>query len=131
MTFLVAYDGTSPAKRALEHTAKLAGRGGTVTVVNVIEAQGVGSRLESVSDNQRARQRSILREARALLLEEGVQMKSVPAVGDPTTEIRAAAEANGARVVVVGRGSGVRRLIHGSVSTRLVRQAPCDVLVVH
>jgi nucleotide-binding universal stress UspA family protein len=34
-------------------------------------------------------------------------------------------------VIVVGRGSGLRRLIDGSVSARLVRKAPCDVLVVH
>ena len=36
-----------------------------------------------------------------------------------------------AGIVVVGRGNGLRRLINGSVSTRLVRRAPCDVLVVH
>ncbi len=54
----------------------------------------------------------------------------VAAVGDPTSEIRAAAEQSGAGVIVVGRGSGLRRLIDGSVSARLVRRAPCDVLVV-
>ena len=58
-------------------------------------------------------------------------MGAVRAIGDLTTEIRAAAEDSGARVIVVGRGSGLRRLLNGSVSTRLIRQAPCDVLVVH
>ena len=53
-----------------------------------------------------------------------------PSVTRPR-EIRAAAEESGAGVIVVGRGSGLRRLINGSVSTRLVRHAPCDVLVVH
>jgi len=128
---LVAYDGSPHAKRALLHTAELVGRGGTITVVNVIPTQAVSSRLETVSDGERDRQRSVLREARALLAEQKIEMKPVAAVGDPTTEIRAAAEESGAGIVVVGRGKGTRRLIHGSVSTRLVRRAPCDVLVVH
>jgi len=102
-----------------------------VGVINVITTQAVSSRLETVGDGERVRQRRLLQEARMLLAEQGVETSSVKAVGDPTTEIRAAAEKSGAGIVVVGRGSGVRRLIHGSVSARLVRQAPCDVLVVH
>ena len=131
MKILVGYDGSEAARRALVHAAVLVGRGGTLGVINVITTQAVSSRLETVRDGERGQQRKLLQEAKMLLGEWEVQMTPVKAVGDPATEIRAAAEESGAGIVVVGRGSGLRRLIHGSVSTRLVRQAPCDVLVVH
>jgi nucleotide-binding universal stress UspA family protein len=131
MRILVAYDGSESSRRALLHAAELMGRGGSVDVINVITSQAVSSRLETVGDAERACQRRLLQEARMLLGEHGVEMSPVRAVGDPTTEIRAAAEETGAGIIVVGRGSGLRRLIHGSVSTRLVRQAPSDVLIVH
>jgi nucleotide-binding universal stress UspA family protein len=131
MRILVAYDGSDPARRALLHAAELVGRGGSLSVVNVIRNQAVSSRLENVGDAERARQRTVLQDARTLLGEHGIEMRPVKAVGDPATEIRAAAEASGAGIIVVGKGTGLRRVIHGSVSARLVRQAPCDVLVVH
>ena len=131
MRILVGYDGSDASRRALVHAAELVGRGGEVDVINVIAAQPVSSRVDALGDGERRRQANLLREARALLREWDVRMGAVRAVGDPTTEIRAAAEDSGARVIVVGRGNGMRRLIKGSVSTRLVRHAPCDVLVVH
>jgi nucleotide-binding universal stress UspA family protein len=130
MRILVGYDGSDASRRALVHAAELVGRGGEVDVINVISAQQVSSRVDALGDGERRRQRNLLREARSLLRERDVRMCAVRAVGDPTTEIRAAAEDSGARVIVVGRGNGMRRLIKGSVSTRLVRHAPCDVLVV-
>ncbi|HMJ00472.1 MAG TPA: universal stress protein [Gaiellaceae bacterium] len=131
MKLLVGYDGSETARRALVHAAELVGRGGTVDVINVITVQPVSARIENLSDRERRRQKKLLQEANMVLGEWDVGMTAVKAVGDPATEIRTAAEERGTGIVVVGRGSGLRRLIHGSVSTRLVRQAPCDVLVVH
>jgi nucleotide-binding universal stress UspA family protein len=131
MKILVGYDGSDVSRRALVHAAELVGRGGKVQVINVIAAQPVSSSVDALGDGERRLQRNLLREAGSLLREWDVRMGALRAVGDPTTEIRAAAENSGARVIVVGRGNGVRRLIKGSVSTRLVRHAPCDVLVVH
>jgi nucleotide-binding universal stress UspA family protein len=131
MKILVGYDGSETARRALIHAAELVGRGGTVDVINVITVQPVSARIENLGDGERSRQRKLLQEAQVVLGEWDVGMTPVKAVGDPATEIRTAAAESGAGIVVVGRGSGLRRLIHGSVSTRLVRQAPCDVLVVH
>lgn len=130
MTLLVAFDGSDPARRALVHAADLAGRGETIAVVNVIPVQSVSSRLETVSDDERRRQRSLLREAGAILRKRGVEMMPMSAAGDPTTEIRSAAEQVHATIIVVGGGNGARRLLHGSVRKRLLRRAPCDVLVV-
>ena len=131
MKILVGYDGSDVSRRALVHAAELVGRGGEVQVINVIAAQPVSSSVDAIGDGERRLQRNLLREAGSLLRQRDVRMSALRAVGDPTTEIRAAAENSGARVIVVGRGDGVPRLIKGSVSTRLVRHAPCDVLVVH
>jgi nucleotide-binding universal stress UspA family protein len=131
VTILVAYDGSPEAKRALRHAADLVGRGGSVAVLNVIPVQAVSARLETVSAEQRAEQRHLLEEARSVLARRRVGMTPLTAVGDPATEIRAAAEKTRAGIVVVGRKNGRARLIRGSVSTRLVRRAPCDVLIVH
>ena len=100
-------------------------------MINVIGSQPVSARVGSLVDGERRRQLNVLNQAKALLGEWDVRMTPHKAVGDPTSEIRAAAEESGASVIVVGRGNGLRRLIDGSVSARLVRRAPCDVLVVH
>ena len=99
-------------------------------MINVIGAQPVGASIDSLGNGRRRHQRHVLHEARALLGERHVRMTPLAAVGDPTSEIRAAAEKSGVGMIVVGRGSGLRRLIDGSVSARLVRRSPCDVLVV-
>jgi nucleotide-binding universal stress UspA family protein len=128
---LVGYDGSDTSRRALVHAAELVGRGGSLDVINVIGSQPVSARVGSLVDGEKKHQQKVLHEAKALLDEREVRMRPVRAIGDPTSEIRAAAEESGAGVIVVGRGSGLRRLIDGSVSARLVRKAPCDVLVVH
>jgi nucleotide-binding universal stress UspA family protein len=126
---LLAYDGSPVARRALEHAATLVGRGGKLAVVNVIPLQSVSSRLETVSDDERSRQASILREARAALGRYGIEPQLIEAVGDPVTEILAAAAATNAGTIVVGR-SERRHLTRGSLDSRLVRAAQADVLVV-
>jgi nucleotide-binding universal stress UspA family protein len=131
MRVLVGFDGSDASKRALVHAAELVGRGGNLDVINVIGSQPVSARVGSLVDGERRRQVKILHQAEALLGEWDVRMTPHRAIGDPTNEIRAAAEESGVGVIVVGRGSGLRRLIDGSVSARLVRRAPCDVLVVH
>ena len=131
MRVLVGFDGSEGSKRALVHAAELVGRGGSLDVINVIGSQPVSARVGSLVDGERQRQHKVLHQAQALLGEWEVRMTPLKAIGDPTSEIRAAAEESGAGVIVVGRGSGLRRMIDGSVSARLVRKAPCDVLVVH
>jgi nucleotide-binding universal stress UspA family protein len=131
MRILVGFNGSDASRRALVHAAELVGRGGILDVINVIGSQPVSARVGSLVDGERKHQQRVLHEARDLLGEWEVRMTPHTGLGDPTSEIRAAAEESGAGVIVVGRGKGVRRLVDGSVSARLVRRAPCDVLVVH
>jgi nucleotide-binding universal stress UspA family protein len=125
---IIAYDGSAEARRALDHAAALAGPGGEVTVINVVPTQAIGARLEPLGETQRARQRAQLEEARALLDRRGLRVRTVAAVGDPFYEISALARDRRQAVVIVGRR---RHLLPGrSLTARLVRGAPCDVLVV-
>ena len=129
---IVAYDGSEPARRALGHAAELVGRGGTLTVINVVSVQRVSSRLETVSEHERTTQDHLLLEAATLLEGRGVNANAVHAAGDPATEILSAARSIGADVIVVGRRRRtVPHLVHGSLDNTLARRATCDVLVVH
>jgi nucleotide-binding universal stress UspA family protein len=127
---LLAYDGSPTAKRALQHAAKLVGPGGEIAVVNVIRApQSVSSRLETVTEADLTRQSSVLDEAKALLARRGIEAQLIEAIGDPATEILAAAKKQDADTIVVGRTQR-RHLAHGPLDSRLVRAARADVLVV-
>jgi nucleotide-binding universal stress UspA family protein len=128
---LVGYDGSEPAQRALEHAAELAGRSGTVSVINVINAQSVSSRLVTLTDKERATQDRLLRESERMLGNLGVVATLIPAAGDPAAEILAAAESIGAGVIVIGRRKRSRPRMARSLSNILVRRAGTDVLVVH
>jgi nucleotide-binding universal stress UspA family protein len=130
-TVIVGYDGSEPAQRALEHAAELVGRRGSVSVINVIKAQSVSSRLVTLTDNERATQDRLLRESERVLARLGVEAKLIAAAGDPATEILAAIESIGAGVIVVGRRKRSTPRLVRSLSNTLVRKAGIDVLVVH
>jgi nucleotide-binding universal stress UspA family protein len=126
-TVLIAYDGSPEAKRALHEAARLARGGHGIAVVHVIPVQSVSSRLVSLPEDKQAQHRHLLAEALRLLAKEGVEAEIVEAAGDPLTEILAAVESLGARLVAVG--GRPHHFRHG-LGDRLVRRAHCDVLVV-
>jgi nucleotide-binding universal stress UspA family protein len=128
---LVAYDGSSESKRALEAAAKLDG-GAELTVISVVPVaySGRGGAVDPTSnvDDHRA----ALDEARALLAEQGREAKTAEVIGHPAEAIVAAAEQGGYELIVIGsRGlNAVERFVIGSTSARVVAHAPCNVLVV-
>lgn len=69
----------------------------------------------------------------AALHEKGVEVDTWLALGTPSTVIRDRAEAISALAIVIGtRGlTGLRHLLLGSTTERLVQKAPCPVLAVH
>ena len=132
MKIVVGYDGSDHGKRALERAAALGGDQSQVVVVAAAEPHartGIteGAHLDPSEIEQR---RGDLEEARAFLSEHGIDAETVEGQGDPGAVIVDAAK--DADLVIVGsRGlNTVQRILMGSVSSKVVHRASCDVLVV-
>lgn len=116
-TILVGYDGSQSAQRALDTAADLTGYASRLTVVTV-RSNGVGD--------------GVANDARERLLARQVLARYLEPAGEPAETLIETASEEGADLLVVGRReqSAMRRLVLGSVSSKVVRNAPCDVLVV-
>ena len=131
-TILVAYDGSESAKRALDRAAKLA-NGNEVTVVSVAEElPNLGRAPSMLIPEEHERRLHDLSEAVAVLEKKGVALHAIERRGDAATLIVDEAEQEHADLIVMGtRGlSATKRWTLGSVSTKVLHHAPCDVLVV-
>jgi nucleotide-binding universal stress UspA family protein len=129
---LIAYDGSEPARRALDRIRMFIpnARVAIVTVAApVYRDPGVVKFADRIEEE---RQQEALAEAKAVLAESGIDAGSASPVGDAAVEIVRAAKESGADLIVLGaRGlNPLKRLVLGSVSTKVLHQAPCDVLVV-
>jgi nucleotide-binding universal stress UspA family protein len=113
---VVGYDGSEASRRALDAAADLVGYGSTLSVVTVRNGEV---------------DREISRNAREHLQLRHVEARYHEPAGEAAEQLVEAATAVGADLLVVGRRnrSPLRALL-GSVSSRVVRRAPCDVLVV-
>jgi nucleotide-binding universal stress UspA family protein len=132
-SILVGYDGSPSARRALERAAELAVDGDPVAVVSAVPLLPTSPHgpVPNMEPDRLAREEA-LREAEALLAERQVPSRLVEGFGDAADVILEEAERNDADLVVIGsRGvRGAERLFLGSVSSKVVAHAPCDVLVV-
>jgi nucleotide-binding universal stress UspA family protein len=132
MKIVVGYDGSDPAKRALERAVTLAGGDGRIVVVAAAEPHAHAGITEGahLDPSEIGRRRKDLEEAKSLLSERGVEAEAIEAQGDPGDVI--VETAKDADLVVVGsRGlNPLQRLLLGSVSSKVVHRAECDVLVV-
>jgi nucleotide-binding universal stress UspA family protein len=113
---LVGYDGSAAAGRALDAAADLVGYGSTLAVVAVQNG---------------ALRRTVVAEARGHLRGRHVEARYHEPRGEPAEKLVEAARELEVDLVVVGRRdcTPLRELL-GSVSRKVVRRAPCDVLVV-
>ena len=129
---LVAYDGSESAQRALTEAAKLA-NGNGLTVVSVAEPlPQFGRAGELLLPEEDAERRRELLDAKELLTQRGVEATFVERKGDAATRILDEAEEEHADLIVMGtRGLGIgKRWLMGSVSTKVLHHAHCNVLVV-
>jgi nucleotide-binding universal stress UspA family protein len=113
---VVGYDGSDASRRALDAAADLVGYGSTLSVVTVRNGEV---------------DRDVARGARQHLQTRHVSAAYHEPEGEAAEQIVETAQGLGADLVVVGRRDRrpLRSLL-GSVSSRVVRRAPCDVLVV-
>ena len=132
MKIVVGYDGSDAAKRAIERAITLAGDDGHITVIAAAEIRARPGITEGVrlDPSEIQLRRTDLEEAKGLLAARGVDGEMLEAQGDPGDVIIDSAK--DADLVVVGsRGlNPVQRLLLGSVSSKVVHRAECDVLVV-
>jgi nucleotide-binding universal stress UspA family protein len=114
---LVGYDGSETAQRALDAAADLAGYGSTLAVVSVADGKTADGALDD------ARERLLRRQVTALYVSRR---------GDPADELVDVSRELESDLIVVGRRAqnGLHGPVPGSVSSQVVRQAQCDVLVV-
>jgi len=113
---LVGYDGTPVAGRALDAAADLVGYGSTLAVVTVQTGE---------------LRRSVVAEARGHLRGRHVEARYHEPRGEPAEQLVEAARELDVDLVVVGRRDRPQlRGSRSSVSWKVVRGAPCDVLVV-
>ena len=132
MKIIVGYDGSDGAKRALDRAIALAGKDGRLTVVASAESHARTGLSEGahLDPSEFERRRRDLEEVKAVLADRGVDGETLEAQGDPGDVI--VESAKDADLVVVGsRGlNPFQRLLLGSVSSKVVHRAECDVLVV-
>ncbi|MEM1663213.1 MAG: universal stress protein [Pyrobaculum sp.] len=131
---VVGYDGSEQAKKALQKARMLAEKfGGKIYVVHVIDT-AIFSLSEvfmspSVLNSMREKGEELIKEALEIL---GISAEARILEGDPAHEIVKFAREVGASLIVVGaRGlSTIKKILIGSVSSRVVHESTIDVLVV-
>lgn len=133
---VVGYDGSPESQRALAAAWELAPRArAKVKLVAVAEPPVVGTGKggaagwrefkEAIQEMMRER----LSEAESKV-PEGIDLDTTLVTGEPAEAIADVANAPGTLLLVGSRGYGpLRRVLLGSVSTRLVRSAPCPLIV--
>jgi nucleotide-binding universal stress UspA family protein len=132
---LLATDGSEPSARALDRAADFTSSyGGELAVLSVAdvpaeflgEAPDIGERLM-----EQARERA--EEAKRHAAQRGVTAEALVRQGDAHQVIVDVAAELGADVIFMGpRGrKGVKKLIMGSVTEKVIGYATCPVLVVH
>ena len=129
---IVGYDGSEPAKRALARAGMLANERSRVVVVAIAEPYPrSGITIPANEDAAEVRRRrDELHEARTILSERGVRAETVHARGDAAQILIEASK--DADLVIVGsrKTDRFRRLVLGSLSSKVLHDAACDVLVV-
>jgi nucleotide-binding universal stress UspA family protein len=145
-TIVVGYDGSDPAKRALERAADLAEKLGTKLVVTTVaepvamaedayvpgDAIGLAApAIVPVPDQAEASRE--LNEARTALAGRTLEVEYATTVGDAAQGIVEIADRHEADMIVVGsREPGfLDRVLGGDVGEAVSRRAHRDVLIVH
>ncbi len=133
---IVGYDGSEQSDRALQRAADLTD--GDVSLIVVSAARYaplthdpvLGPSAVDPIESEWAR--GNLDKARARLEGKGVEVRTVEGHGDPADALVRQAKDEEADLIVVGtRGmNAARRAVLGSVSTKVVHHAPCDVLII-
>lgn len=129
---LVAYDGSEASQRAVDRVIRFMkdAEVALVTVARPIYRDPPYTGYADPKDEDE--QRQVLYAARDVLASAGIAASGYAPVGDPADEILATARAFEPELIVMGARSlgTVGRLMLGSVSTKVMHDSDCDVLIV-
>jgi nucleotide-binding universal stress UspA family protein len=133
---LYATDGSPAARNALMHARDLAQKHGAelilVHVFRHIEEFGKSPYFSEIEEERKQAGETVIGQAMAELRDSGVTVHIEPCEGQPAEAIINVAAVRNCDLIVIGsRGLGTfQGLLLGSVSDRVVRHAPCPVLIV-
>ena len=132
---LLAYDGSEPAKKALDAALDLARKyQAELYVLTVAQPPDFSEDVETeaIVENSRGYHERILTPVKDLVAASGVKAQFEVAVGHPAEQIIYHADRYQVDLIVLGhRGKSLfRRLLLGSVSKQVVQYADRTVLVV-
>ncbi|WP_333656477.1 universal stress protein [Dissulfurispira sp.] len=134
-TILVAFDGSEYSRAALIESSNLAKRhGGKVIMVHAVYFD---EEEFSLAPEQREKRfelgKKVCYQARETISSEfGIEVESLICEGEPPdviTDIAAGKKADLIAMGTYGR-KGLKRLVMGSVTSKVIINAPCDVMVV-
>lgn len=136
MTVLVAYDGSAPARKAMEYAFD-EHADDDIVLLRVVEVADSFTRMslqavQEMLDQRRAETSEELREEVADRIDADTEYEIDVVSGEPAREIVAYAEDHDVDRIVVGSHGreGVTRVLLGSVAEGVVRRAPVTVIVV-
>ena len=137
MAVLVAYDGSPPARKAVEY-AVAEHPDEELVLLRVVEAAdgstgaGIGLVKEKLRELREKSETDVSADVDELLEPDAVDVRIETTVGKPAREIVAFAEAHDVDQIVVGNHgrAGASRVLLGSVAEEVVRRAPVPVTVV-
>lgn len=132
MKIVVGYDGSEAAKRALENAVTFGGDEARIVVVAAAEPYPrSGVTIPANFDPAESRRRRHdLDEARQFLSQRGIEAETIQARGKPADVLVQAARDADLAIVGSRRLNRLQRAVLGSVSSKVVEDAACDVLVV-
>ena len=138
MKVIVPVDGSAPSLRAVRYALALAA-GGDIVLVNVQSPEALGASdftaVVTVEEDRRLaarRSRQALRKAVRLCRDAHARFATLAEIGPVAETVVAVARREGAEHIVIGsRGlKGLRRLLLGSVATRVAELARVPVTIV-
>lgn len=141
MKALVTTDGSEFSLKGLERLGQLVPVADTdIELVSVYAspraltygADPFNASFERMAEQLRDKAESDVAEARKILEAQGFAVKTLTVMGEAASAILTLAESMKPDLIVVGSHgrTGIQRFLLGSVSERIVRYAPCSVLVI-
>ncbi|AGN02128.1 UspA domain-containing protein [Salinarchaeum sp. Harcht-Bsk1] len=131
--FLLPTDGSDGTDRAIDHSLELAGTyDATLHVLSVLDDASLTSVSEEAATEVLADREAAVEAVANAAREAGVDVVTSVREGSPHREILAYADEAAVDVIVMGTHgrSGVGRVLLGSVTERVVRDAPVPVVTV-